>query len=90
MNEKKYRSILKKDLLLIAVFVLLTANFMIFVLTQVRTAINSDLLKNCISIVMGSDILFLLGAAVSVSFYLKKNLKKVYEEDIFYAELSHK
>lgn len=90
MNEKKYRSILKKDLLLIAVFVLLTTSFMIFVLTQVRTAINSDLLKNCISIVMGSDILFLLGAAVSVSFYLKKNPKKVYEEDIFYAELNHK
>ena len=89
-DNKKYKSMFKKDFLLIAAFVVLTVFFMAFAFIQVLSALDSSVIKTSITAVLCCNVFFLVWFAVLVIRHLKQNRDKVYEEDLYYAELNRK
>ena len=89
-DSKAVASLLRKDSLLLIVFLLAAIGIGAFVLVQVMPAVASASLKILLICVCAVSTLVLGGSMASVMMHLRKTKEEVYGEELYYAELGRK
>lgn len=89
-DSKAIASLLRKDSIMLVVFLLAAIGIGAFVLVQVMPAVTSASLKILLICVCAVSTLVLGGAMASVMMHLRKTKDEVYGEEIYYSELARK
>jgi len=86
-NSKAVASMLLKDTVLLAVFLLAALGISCFVLLQVLPIVESAGVRTVLIAVSAVTMAVLAGSMAWVTMHLRKNADDVYGEDLYYQEL---